>query len=259
MTVLNLHSGAKHPELVRTSPNFDPVAYYQRALQRQTGREIGLRQDLADRDAELGEKDELLRHQENLGQEADHRLMNALQTVVSLLSLQSRASENPEAAAQLKIAANRVAMIARVHRRLHSFDGVEVVIFKKYIEDLCRDFAVMLSPHGKPEQSIAVQVAEVALPVATGIPLGFIVSELITNAAKHGKGNISVRLERHDENRYALSVANDGSVLPEGFDPAACKGLGMKIVRSFVGKIGGELQFGPAENGTGTRFTVLFA
>ncbi len=258
MTVLHLHGESKHPELVRTSPSFDPVAYYQRALQRQTGREIGLRQDLADKNVQLNEKDELLRHQENLGREADHRLMNALQTVVSLLSLQSRAAKNPEAAAQLTIAANRVAMIARVHRRLHSFDGVEVVVFKNYIEDLCRDFAVMLSPHGKPEQSIVVEVAEVALPVATGIPLGFIVSELITNAAKHGKGNISVRLETHGEKGYALSVANDGSVLPQGFDPAACKGLGMKIICSFIGKIGGELRFGPAENGAGTRFTVLF-
>jgi two-component sensor histidine kinase len=259
MTVLHLHGESKSSELVRTSPDFDPVAYYQRALQRQTGRENGLRQDLADRDVELGEKDELLRHQEDLGREADHRLMNALQTVVSLLSLQSRAAENPEAAKQLTIAANRVAMIARVHRRLHSFDGVEVVVFKKYIEDLCHDFAVMLSPHGKPEQSIAVEAAELALPVATGIPLGFIVSELITNAAKHGKGNISVRLEAHPEKGYALSVANDGSVLPDGFDPAACKGLGMKIIRSFVGKIDGELRFGPDENGAGTRFTVLFA
>jgi len=259
MTILHLHGESKHPELVRTSPSFDPVAYYQRALQRQTGREIGLRQDLADKDVELSEKEELLRHQENLSREADHRLMNALQTVVSLLSLQSRAAQSPEASKQLTIAANRVAMIARVHRRLHSFDGVEVVVFKKYIEDLCHDFAVMLSPHGRPEKSIAVQVAEVALPVATGIPLGFIVSELITNAAKHGKGNISVRLEMHAEKGYALSVTNDGSALPEGFDPAACKGLGMKIIRSFVGKIGGELRFGPADNGAGTRFTVLFA
>jgi two-component sensor histidine kinase len=185
--------------------------------------------------------------------------MNALQTVVSLLSLQSRMALNPECSAQLTVAANRVAMIARVHRRLHSLDGVEVVVFKKYIEDLCHDFAVMLSPHGKPEQPIVVEAAELALPVATGIPLGFIVSELITNAAKHGKGNISVRLETHAEKGYALSVSNDGSVLPDGFDPAACKGLGMKIIRSFVGKIGGELRFGPDENGGGTRFTVLFA
>lgn len=259
MTVLHLHGESKHPELIRSSSTFDPVAYYQRALQRQTIREIGLRQDLADRDAKLGAKDELLRHQENLGREADHRLMNALQMVVSLLSLQSRAAEHPEAAAQLTVAADRVAMIARVHCRLHSFDGAEVVALKGYIEDLCRGFAVILSSHGQPERPIAVEAAELTLPAATGIPLGFIVSELITNAAKHGRGNISVRLGAQAGKGYALSVSNDGSVLPEGFDPAACKGLGMKIVRSFVAKIGGELRFGRAERGIGTRFTVLFS
>jgi two-component system, sensor histidine kinase PdtaS len=259
MTVLYLHGESQHPELVRSSPKFDPVAYYQRALQRQTSSETGLRQDLADKNAQLGEMDELLRHQENLGREADHRLMNALQTVVSLLSLQSRAAQHPEAAAQLTVAANRVAMIARVHRRLHSFDGEEVVAFKTYLEDLCRDFAVMLSPYGQPEHPIAVEAAELSLPVATGIPLGFIVAELITNAAKHGEGNISVRLETQAGKGHALSVVNDGSVLPEDFDPAAAKGLGMKIIRSFVAKIDGELRFGRDENGIGTRFTVLFS
>jgi two-component sensor histidine kinase len=259
MTVLHLHGETKHPELLRTSPTFDPVAYYQRALQRQASRETGLRQDLADRDVQLGEMDDMLRHQENLGREADHRLMNALQTVVSLLSLQSRAAEHPEAAAQLAVAADRVAMIARVHRRLHSFDGLEVVSFKSYIEDLCHDFAVLLSPHGKPQHFIATEVAELSLPAATGIPLGFIVSELITNAAKHGRGNICVRLETQAGKGHALSVGNDGSILPDDFDPTACKGLGMKIIRSFVAKIGGELRFGRDENGIGTRFTVLFS
>ena len=237
----------------------EPTSYLKRAPERHGGMENTLRQALADRDVQLGERDDLLRHQENLGRESDHRLMNSLQMIVSLLSLQSRTTGNAEAAAQLSVAANRVAMIVRVHRRLHSFDNVEVVAFKSYIEDLCRDFAIMLSPHDRSEQIIAVEGAELMLPAEIGIPLGFIVSELITNAVKHGKGNISIRLEGDTQSGHALSVSNDGSVLPEGFDPAASKGLGMKIVRSFVGKIGGELRFGRDENGKGTRFTVLFA
>jgi two-component sensor histidine kinase len=43
------------------------------------------------------------------------------------------------------------------------------------------------------------------------------------------------RAERHFGRKdYALSVSNDGPALPEGFDPVARKGLGMRIVRSLV-------------------------
>jgi two-component system, sensor histidine kinase PdtaS len=66
-------------------------------------------------------------------------------------------------------------------------------------------------------------------------------------------------LEPHAGKGYALSVSNEGPVLPEGFDPAACKGLGMRIIRSFVDRIGGELRIGRGDNDQGARFTVLFS
>jgi two-component sensor histidine kinase len=53
----------------------------------------------------------LIRQQDVLSKESDHRLLNGLQMIVSLLSLQSRASPNAEVASQLAIAANRVATI----------------------------------------------------------------------------------------------------------------------------------------------------
>ena len=58
---------------------------------------------------------------------------------------------------------------------------------------------------------------------------------------------------------YALSVANDGPALPEGFDPAACKRLGMGIIRSLVERISDELRIGRGDMSQGTRFTVLFS
>ena len=87
----------------------------------------------------------------------------------------------------------------------------------------------MLSSDERPEQ-VLVEGIELNLPAATVIPLGFIVSELIANAAKYGKGRIAISLQRNPECGYALSVSNDGPALPEGFDPDASKGLGMRII-----------------------------
>jgi len=234
------------------------VASYKRELVKHRRAESGLREALAREEALLSQKDELIKQQAVLRQEADHRLLNGLQMVVSLLSLQGRASENAEVVSQLAAAADRIATIGRIHRRLHSFDGVQTFALKPYVEDLCRDFSMMLSA-ARPERVIAVEGIEIELPAATAIPLGFIASELITNAIKYGTGRITVRLEANPTKRYALSVASDGPTLPEGFDPAAGKGLGMRIIRSLVERIGGELRIDRGDDTQGARFTVLFS
>jgi two-component sensor histidine kinase len=234
------------------------VASYKRELLRHRRAESGLREALAREEALISQKDELIQQQAVLRQEADHRLLNGLQMVVSLLSLQGRASENTEVVSQLAAAADRIATIGRIHRRLHSFDGVQTFALKHYVEDLCGDFSMMLSAE-RPERVIAVEGVEIVLPAVTAIPLGFIASELITNATKYGTGRITVRLEANPAKGYALSVTNDGPALPERFDPAAGKGLGMRIIRSLVERIGGELRIDRGDNNQGVRFTVLFS
>ena len=84
------------------------IASYRREIIRHRRTEIGLRQALAREEALLAQKDELIRQQAVLSQESDHRLLNGIQMIVSLLSLQSRASTNVEVASQLAGAADRI-------------------------------------------------------------------------------------------------------------------------------------------------------
>src|SRR5450755_2481695 len=144
------HSAPYPPSPIFESPERRTVASYERELTRHRLTESLLRAALAREEVLLGQKDELIRQQDVLSKESDHRLLNGLQMIVSLLSLQSRASPNAEAASQLAVAANRVATIKRVHRRLHCLDGVKTVAFEQYIEDLCDDFSAMLSSERKP-------------------------------------------------------------------------------------------------------------
>jgi len=204
----------------------------------------------------LREKSDLLQRQNTLAQEFEHRLVNSLQIIVSLLSLQSRAA-SPEAAAQLTVAANRVASFGRVHRGLHLLDHLESVEFKQYLKHLCEDLSELLF-QGEAVCKIIVDGATINLPTVFAIPLGFIVNELITNSAKYAKSNITVLLETSPLIGHSISVLDDGPGLPAGFNPAASKGLGMKIIGSLVKQIGGELQIAPGENGRGARFTVAF-
>lgn len=216
-----------------------------------------LRRSLAWEADLVRQKKELLQEQELLRQECDHRLLNGLQIVVSLLSLQSRAATNPDVAAQLSVAASRVATIERVHRRLHSYDGTKTVALKKYLEEFRHDISSIGASGDSPE--VLVEGDEVEIPTTKAIPLGFIANELTTNAVKYGSGRIVVGLKADAEKGYELSVSNGGPSLPQGFDPARCRRLGMKIIRSLVKKIGGRMVFGPGENNEGAKFVVLFS
>ena len=205
----------------------------------------------------LREKSDILQRQEMLAQEFEHRLVNSLQIISSLLSLQSRTA-SPEAAAQLTVAAHRISSFGSVHRRLHLLDHQESVEFKQYLQQLCEDLSALLF-HGATDCRIVVDAAKVDIPTMFAIPLGFIVNELITNSAKYAKSNITVRLETTPTVGHSLSVLDDSPGLPEGYDPAQSKGLGMKIIAKLVKQIGGELRIASGEDGHGARFTVIFS
>jgi two-component sensor histidine kinase len=88
-------------------------------------------------------------------------------------------------------------------------------------------------------------------------PIGLIVSELVTNAAKYGDGRSWVRFAMSG-GMYHLRVCNTGETLPSGFDPAKTGGLGMKVILSLVRQLHGELTTGPLPDCTGARFEVTF-
>lgn len=233
------------------------VSMYEREVEKQKATEAELRQSAARETAPLRQQDDLIRRQDIFSKESEHRLLNGLQLVTSLLTMQGRAAESAEAAALLTAAANRVAAIGRVHRHLHALDHVESVAFKQYLEDLCRDLIDMASSENAAN-ILVVEGIELQIPAAKGLPLGLIANELITNAIKHAKGRITVGLQT-SANGHALSVNDDGIGLPDGFDPAAHHGLGMKLISALVRQIGGQLQIAPGNHGKGTRVTVLFS
>ncbi len=252
------HSADSPPNVIFEIRERRTVASYERELIRRRRTEIELREALAREEALLSEKDELIRQQEILSQESDHQAVERPANDRKPAFAARPGIGESEVASQLAAAADRIATIGRIHHRLHSLDGVQTFALKQYLEDLCRDFSMMLAAE-RPERIVVVEGIEITLPAITAIPLGFIANELITNAAKYGTGRITVRLEANPAKGYALSVSNDGPGLPEGFDPAARKGLGMRIIRSLVERIGGELRIDRGDQNQGTRFTVLFS
>lgn len=233
------------------------ISMYEQELRRHRATESKLRETLVRERALLQQKEESTQQIVVLARESEHRLLNGLQLITSLLAVQSRRSKNPDTTAELNIAANRIATLARVHRHLHTLDNVESIEFKRYLEKLCNDLFDMVSGD-TPERSISIKGTELNIPSATAIPLGFIASELITNSIKYANGNVTIDLSSTPNGDCTLSVSDDGPGLPAAFDPMATPGLGMKIIAALTRQINGELHIAKGDHGQGTKFSVTF-
>ncbi|HEV7291328.1 MAG TPA: histidine kinase dimerization/phosphoacceptor domain -containing protein [Devosia sp.] len=189
-----------------------------------------------------------------LGQEIDHRVMNSLQLVSSMLQLQARQVEGSHAAEQLQVAALRVASVARVHQHIFRNQSAGAVKAQVYIENLVSELGGTLNA----ESPILVDVQPASLAADLLVPLGLILNELVINATKHGGGKIVVRFQELSPGKHRLTVANSGERLSLDFNPARASGLGMKVVVALARQLGGTLEYGAQEDGTGAKFWVDF-
>jgi two-component sensor histidine kinase len=191
-------------------------------------------------------------HAELMAREIDHRVMNSLQFVSGLLTMQSSGSaRGGDASERLKEAATRVAAVARVHRNFYSSDTDQASCIT-FLSRLCADLSEICG--------VAVEVSgdEGMVPTTMIQPIGLLTNELVTNAAKHGAGKINV-IYRVKGDRRELSVCDQGAGVPADFDVAHSEGLGMRVVRVLAKQLGGQVEAMANSSGQGACFRVAFA
>jgi two-component sensor histidine kinase len=206
--------------------------------------------ELRRRDRELVTKDATIR-------EIHHRVKNNLQTVAALLRLQARRIGIPEGRVALEEAVRRVGAIAVVHETLsQAFD--DTVDFDDVTDRLTR----LVTDVGSRGASIRTRrtgsFGAISSDAAT--PLAMVFVELIQNAVEHAfdehrGGVIAIDCER-DGQGLRLTIEDDGVGLPAGFSLEQTASLGLSIVSTLVGELGGQITLGPREHGMGTRVVV---
>ena len=196
-----------------------------------------------------------LREKETLLQEIHHRVKNNLQVISSLLSLQSKYVKDETAISALNEGQNRVESMALIHQNLYREDNITGVNMKNYIPLLADNIFNSYNIQGD-QIKIEYEIDEVTLDVATVIPIGLVLNELISNALKYAfsekeKGELKVSfLER--QNTLLLKVADNGVGLG---DKEVLPGFGTKLIKSFTRKLEGELNI-YSENGTTVEILI---
>jgi two-component sensor histidine kinase len=209
--------------------------------QRVTGAALLLRDvtDLRRRDRLLLSKDAAIR-------EVHHRVKNNLQTISSLLRLQSRRVDDLAARDALVEAERRIRAIALVHEILAREPG-EQVHFDEIVPaliGLARDAS--LTPVEFEVRAMG-NIGDIGADVAT--PLAVVIAELLQNAVEHAfveSGDAPPLIDlifTNNGSRLDVEVRDNGTGFAEGFDIEATKSLGLTIVRDLVrSQLGGSIR-----------------
>ena len=200
------------------------------------------------------EMEQKANEKEMLLKEVHHRVKNNLQTVSSLLRMQGRAVEDPHTLSQIRSSQNRVVCMAMVHEMLYMREDLSCIEYSTYVQQLA-DYLVKSVKGSDTDIRLRIDIPEVELGIDTALPLGLLINEAVTNALKYGfegrdTGEISISLEKEDEQGYVLRIGDDGVGYPENMDYKTSKSLGLKLIHNLSRQLKGSVIRDLSKRGT---------
>jgi len=246
-------------------------------IQRDENGEIHLQGIILDITEHKKAENALLQMEEIRKKEIHHRIKNNLQVISSLLSLQAEHFSDKKVRESFQDSQNRVISMSLIHEELYKTGEIgnfETFDFKAYLQKLANElFRSYLV--GNQDIHLKLDIESIFLGMDTGIPLGIIINELVSNSLKHAfpagrKGEIQIKLHkiedkkimgedrdtgRRESSEFLLVVSDNGVGIPDNIDFRHTSSLGFQLVSILVDQIEGSIEL---VRGAGTEFRIKF-
>lgn len=220
---------------------------------------LGIARDISERKRAYEELKASLSEKEVLLKEVHHRVKNNMQIISSLLRLQSRRVEDTKMQEIFRVCQTRIRSMAFAHESLYRSKNFSSINLAQHIEKVVvhifDNFRVDSQRIG-----LNMEAEDILLDIEKAIPLGMIITELVTNAVRHAfpderQGTVTVQFFRKGKGKAALVVSDDGLGLPDGTDIRNAETLGLQITHDLVRQIDGVMKL---DRKHGTSFTIIF-
>jgi len=215
---------------------------------------VGIALDVTDRRRREDALREALAAREMLIREAEHRIKNSLQMVISMLSMQKKTIVDPMAAEAIANSIARVGAIAEAHFALQQSSDLRQVDLGAMLREVCTRLASL-----REETSLEFIVeGDLTISADQAIPTALMVSELLTNSLRHAyppevPGKIVVMV-KNLAGELTVTVTDDGLGIPE--TSRRRTGLGSRLIGMFAQQVGGEMLVS-SPHGGGTSVSVV--
>ena len=196
---------------------------------------------------------------ELLLQEIHHRVKNNLQVISSLLSIQARRIKDQKAQRTFMDSQSRIETIALIHEILcHSKDPGRID-FARYIRELSPHLLASYSRNGRDPQ-VEVDVDDIWLGVDKAVPLGLMITEVVSNSLLHAfpsgvRGKVRIELRSVCEGQFVLTVTDNGVGFDATQNYSSAHSLGLQLVNKLAEQVHGTVAF---QSMQGTEFKMTF-
>ncbi|MGE0931607.1 tetratricopeptide repeat protein [Peijinzhouia sedimentorum] len=183
------------------------------------------------------------REKEFLLKEIHHRVKNNLETISSLLSLQTAQVDNAELRDIMRESQNRVQSMGIIHQNLYQGENLAAIEMKNYFENLG---GFIIDSFDMTDRVVfECEMERMELNVDRAIPIGLIVNEIITNSLKYAfpngrQGIIGISM-REENSILHLSITDNGVGFSEN-PQVKGTGFGTQLIELLTRQLDGKMK-----------------
>lgn len=182
--------------------------------------------------------------------EVHHRVKNNLQLIASIINMQSRLIDDPDAKRVLRSVQDRVAALATIYRNLYQAEQLDAVEADRLITDIVTQLITASQVAGR-DLRVETDIQPLTMLPDQAVPLTLLTTEAFTNAVKYaqppesgGPPWVRVSLTSPTPGHGLLEIVNSA-----GSDQdRKGTGLGSQLIEAFSMQLEGEITTG-FENG----------
>lgn len=196
------------------------------------------------------------KEKEFLLKEVHHRVKNNLETVSSLLSLQTAQIQDPGIISAMEESQHRVHSMGMIHQKLYIGNNLATIEMKDYFTNLTDYIIDAFGAIDRIKADVVMNCIELNVDLA--IPIGLIVNELVTNSLKYAfpgdkRGALQISL-MEIEDTLRLDVIDDG-VGSDFKNEAQGTGFGTQLVALLTKQLDGKMVL---KTNHGTAVSIQF-
>lgn len=205
------------------------------------GHAIAITTDITDYIDKQSQLEISLKENKILLTEVHHRVKNNLAVIISFMQLQSYTAPK-ESAIILEQSIARIKAIALVHEKLYGSKNLATLNALEYIDSLVENIKLM---YMRMDVSINLEIDSKELSPADAIPLGLIVTEMLTNSFRHAFPStkaalISIKLKVQDSGKMELIYTDNGKGFPAGYNIQKAESVGLSVIFSLCSQLAGK-------------------
>jgi len=204
---------------------------------------------------------ESLVEKEILLKEIHHRVKNNLQTIIALVSMQSKYIDDDKLLHWFDDLKTRAKTMALLHQTLHQSDNLSHINIGLYLSNLTNQ--LISSYQTNSNIDVKVNTSDISMNIDVATNCGLIVAELVTNALKYAFVNALTTTPQlivsvdGTADKFTLVVKDNGIGLQENFDDSSNKSFGMHLIKILTSSSEYSLKVDTSLN-VGTVFTITY-